>query len=521
MATYKYQQNFYDGSSAGYVKYNISPDLGTYISPGESFTITGQVYCKGHAVKTIGLMLCADSDTFSSSGIYEAATKDVNVSKGKVGTFSITTAFYNDISRLDSSGGRAFSAYIQFDISDGESSDGTVKSTSQAITVLKTRLAPTITSVNLVDNGNEKTLFGKFVQNETPIYIEYIDSVDSVDPAVTIASRTLDFDNSILTIGDSGSLIGTCTTAGTIAWTYTITDSKGKSSSLTGTIEVANYTEPSISTLTATRYTVVTDDEGNVSYVASDDGEYVWFGVSGVVTSLNGANGWTLKCENKTVLSGSDGSTFEASEDRSMYTDAITLSADVTFTFVLADYYHSVTKEVTVPKAGAYFNIEKTGVGVGMRTTGTADNPKFESAWAAHFYDGIYDADGNRLDGYQSYELTDDDLSEYFTVAGTWGGYTATISRFGKVCVLSGQLIVKKQYTSTSQQVCVNMPSWAQPIRHQDIWTQSRYAGDYDIRQRIFSDRLQLYVQYSTSGTTNKGPAAGKMINLFAVWICA
>ena len=41
MATYAYQQNMFDGASAGYVKYNISPDLGTVVSAGTTITITG------------------------------------------------------------------------------------------------------------------------------------------------------------------------------------------------------------------------------------------------------------------------------------------------------------------------------------------------------------------------------------------------------------------------------------------------------------------------------------------------
>ena len=41
MATYAYQQNMFDGASEGYVKFNISPDLGTVVSAGTTITITG------------------------------------------------------------------------------------------------------------------------------------------------------------------------------------------------------------------------------------------------------------------------------------------------------------------------------------------------------------------------------------------------------------------------------------------------------------------------------------------------
>lgn len=514
MAGYKYQQNFYDGASAGYVKYNITPDFGTCLAPGETFTVTGQAFCKSHAVKAVGVMLCADAEPFSSSAGYEAAVKEVNIGKGKVGTFSVTAAFYNDIARLDASDARAFKAYLQFDLQDADGgSDGTMKAEAQCIAVLKERLAPVIERAELV--GSE------FVQNETEIIFEYRDSFDPIDPAVTAEKRTLTLGGRMIEIAQSGGAVGTCSAAGTVPWVYTVTDSKGKSASVSGTIEVLPYAEPILSELTAERYAAVTDDEGNLSYVASDDGEHVWFSLAGEVSSLSGANPWTLTCEGRTVLSGEDGTALDVSRDRTMFEDAVGLAQDVTFTFILSDRFHSVVKSVTVSRSGAIFNIEKHGAAFGMRTSGTQESPKLESAWPAHFYAGVYAADGSRLDEVRVHVLTDEDLTEYFTVEGCYGGYSAAIARFGRVCILSGQLMVKKQYSATSQQVCIReMPSWAQPMRHQDIWTPSRYGGDFDIRQRIFADSLKLYVQYSTAGTANKGPAAGKMIALHAVWMC-
>ena len=32
---YAYQQNFYDGASYGWVKYDISPAFGEYVAPGD------------------------------------------------------------------------------------------------------------------------------------------------------------------------------------------------------------------------------------------------------------------------------------------------------------------------------------------------------------------------------------------------------------------------------------------------------------------------------------------------------
>ena len=59
---YAYQQNMFDGASYGYVKYNISPDLGTVVSPGTTITITGQAYFKNRANKSVEVSTTAGPD---------------------------------------------------------------------------------------------------------------------------------------------------------------------------------------------------------------------------------------------------------------------------------------------------------------------------------------------------------------------------------------------------------------------------------------------------------------------------
>lgn len=71
MATYKYQQNLFEGSSYGYVKYNITPDFGTPVAPGEMITITGQAYCKNMAVKSIEVKAMQAIDSFRGSSSVE------------------------------------------------------------------------------------------------------------------------------------------------------------------------------------------------------------------------------------------------------------------------------------------------------------------------------------------------------------------------------------------------------------------------------------------------------------------
>lgn len=82
MATYKYQQNLFDGASAGYVKYNISPDFGTPVAPGETITITGQAYSRDSAIKSIEVSTHA-------TGIYKSTYVNKSIAKGSAATFKI------------------------------------------------------------------------------------------------------------------------------------------------------------------------------------------------------------------------------------------------------------------------------------------------------------------------------------------------------------------------------------------------------------------------------------------------
>lgn len=89
MAAYAYQQNFYDGASAGYVKFNATPDLGTPVAPGEQITFEGLVYSRDYAISSMSLSLY---DTSFSNWIYPGAGFSVSAKKGKATAFKIVLA---------------------------------------------------------------------------------------------------------------------------------------------------------------------------------------------------------------------------------------------------------------------------------------------------------------------------------------------------------------------------------------------------------------------------------------------
>ena len=70
---------------------------------------------------------------------------------------------------------------------------------------------------------------------------------------------------------------------------------------------------------------------------------------------------------------------------------AIDPSKPWNFTFTLSDIFSSITGSGHVEEAGAYFNIERTGVSVGMRSQSSDGDKRFEVAgdYSTHLYGGI------------------------------------------------------------------------------------------------------------------------------------
>lgn len=186
--------------------------------------------------------------------------------------------------------------------------------------------------------------------------------------------------------------------AGVATWTLYIEDADGICGVATGSFDVLPYAAPQL-TFGVTRYTEILGDNNEASYEESDDGERVWLDISSITSPLNGSNAWTLTLTYSpndnggvlpmTLLSDTDGDTVARVHDRTLLTALFGAANDYTFVATLTDQFGSSVVTTYIYKAGGYFNVEKFGVRVGGRTTGTAQAPKFESDYPAHFYAGI------------------------------------------------------------------------------------------------------------------------------------
>lgn len=187
---------------------------------------------------------------------------------------------------------------------------------------------------------------------------------------------------------------------GTYGWTLQIEDSYGVVGVTTGSYTVLAYSPPAL-TFGVARYSEVIGDV--TTYEESDDGEHVWLNIEAVTSPLNGHNAWTLSLTYDpndnggtlpmTILSGSDGATVTRTDDRTLVTGIFSSGNDYSFTATLTDQFGNYEATTYIYKADGYFDVEKTGVAVGMRSTGEPTDRKFEVAedYTSHFYGGIED----------------------------------------------------------------------------------------------------------------------------------
>lgn len=225
------------------------------------------------------------------------------------------------------------------------------------------------------------------------------------------------------------------TDADGMKWVYSVTDSAGNTATGTYYKRVYNYSLPVLLPVGANpvveRYKTIIDDEGNVRYEVSADSADVWTSYHTEVTpfATAGQNTWTLaivygvdgSSDTQTITkTGSDATDGDVVKDRTTFEDVgFAASTRYLVTMTLTDVIgRTAVLTAYLDKAGGYFNIEKNGVAVGMRSTGAANGKLFEVAsdYEARFYGGIrgvniysteeVDTGGRWIDGEKIYAKT-------------------------------------------------------------------------------------------------------------------
>lgn len=524
---YKYQQNLYEGAAQGYVKYDISPAPGTYVAPGERVTISGQAYHRDAAVYGVIVEMhvgdeWTDPDNYRFS---VAAEKAVKIAKGKTGTFSVSFTLTERAAQILGEGmGRAFDAQIGFVLADDSTLSGgwsTGRSAAQKVSILKSRTAPVIESAALSDGTGAAAYFGGFVQGESRLVMNLRAKTDPLDGAVTIAKRELALGGAAYSLPADEADIGAVDLSGEIPWTLTVTDSKGLSAQTSGVIGLLPYRPPVITALTAQRYREVVADDGAVSYEPADDGVHVRFSLTGSACPVAGRNAWTLSVDGggavRTVREGADGGEIQLVDDRDAVPAAVSAAERVEFAWTVRDYFHSVTMRAAVDKAGAYFDVEKHGVAVGMRSTGKPGDRRFEvdKRYKSHFYGGAYGADGYRMDRCEQWEylnITNGNFTAYSEA------FKPLISRVGAIVYLDGMVKNTVDLDANFNQTIATLPEWARPVT--DVHAIQQGSGRAVWWQRVTSGGAVIIHRYRDE-SGYKDAAATSQFPLSLSWIAA
>lgn len=346
-----------------------------------------------------------------SAGITLSTAKNVASGGGASIAYNlaITDAVYTAMTQ------RAHNAQIQIKLTGANGTTYTTgriacgdSTSGQRFKLVKTRSAPVINAVTWGESGTSHiSTYGNLIAGKTVPTVSFTVTLDTdADEGIGYEARTLSVDGKTYTLSANSGTLQAIASSGSVSYTITVVDSYGQTGTLTGTVTALAYTPPTLSGVDINRYVSSLNTQGQTIYELDDDGDKLWFDAAITVqTALgSGTNAWSLTITPAggsaiSVVSASSLASKTYTHDRTVLTGTYANTSTFDFTVELADAFTSVIHQVRVNKAGGIFNIEKTGVAVGMRSTGTDAKPLFEVAYESRFYQAIYDRNGNEISG--------------------------------------------------------------------------------------------------------------------------
>ena len=326
-----------------------------------------------------------------------------------------------------------------------------------ALKLVRERITPAL-SLSFTDTSG--------VYGDYEVYVQER-SVLTATPAVTLdtgpdannaaAVMTLTLDGTVYAAGGGKFDIGALSRGGNLSWMLTVTDSYGVTGTLTGTLTVTSWSIPYLTGFETERYSSGLDTGGNTVYYPDDGGTDIRVTLAGGVYPVNGLNAWTLVMSTtdgtntytRTLMSGTDGQTISLDHDRSVFDVQLSATSDWLVTVTLTDSFAStVYDRIFIPKAGAIFNIEKTGVAVGMRSTGTEAQPLFQVAYPTEL--GSVAIGSISSLGGKVFDTGWVDMSSYINTSNAVINVTPRIRRIGNLVFFCGALKPKASLAQSS-----------------------------------------------------------------------
>lgn len=371
-----------------------------------------------------------------------------------------------------------------------DNSDGFyVLKITNALTRIAERQAPVILDSLLTDGHN--ALVG-FAQNFSELKFYSNAQLDSQDPLLTAVHYIRIYSGSTTLFStkvangngnylvevndpvygtvyneyDTYAYLGVVAYSGTFYCDHYVVDSAGmQSQTVTTKFVVQEYTKPTFTTMTAQRYIISYDDDGNEIIEDSTTGTNVRFTVGYFVEEMrsmdvdvsqypNGVcNAYSLAIR----YDGSNDSSGESTIFTAKETDFSSLinintveyfpgvvfseKADYTFEFILTDLFTNTQKTIIVNQVTAILNAEKTGVSVGMMSTGKVRDKKFEVSedYRTFFYGKIAQLGA----GWQTLTPESGVTTPSDSDGVVYGGGQLRCRRIENKCIIDGSVQVK------------------------------------------------------------------------------
>lgn len=345
-----------------------------YIDQGIDITIASKVSSYYH---DIHLYLPDTSGhgvnlTTSTVGRKAGGTHHIDFTAGQL------QDIYNNMSKTTSS---QFTVYVK----TYTNATGTVEvgdwQTKSSIGNIHPNVKPNISSVTPVSSVTTGTFANLYVQGKTTVKLTCNATMGS---GATISSYTFSGPNLNASSTSNTATSGILTSSGTLTYTVTVTDSRGRTVSTTVPITVHSYAKPSFKSASVNR--------SNSSGVSDSSGTYAKYNVEGAYSSVGGKNTQTITVAH----SSNNGSTYSAETTIRSATNtnvpisgvygsgALSTTSSYLIRFTIKDGYGATaTTVLTLSTVSRAINIKSDNNGIAFGKI--AEGNGIETAWDITF----------------------------------------------------------------------------------------------------------------------------------------
>ncbi len=348
------------------------------LSPGESASASLNVRCPNDARRAIVYLSAEDA----------SARDEFSLSLNGSGVYSFTVALQNA-----AWSGRLCPAQFEIRLYTALGEEVCPRSPS-ALMLCRSRLPPAPVP-GWTDAETLPAAIGSFVQGKSRLRLSIQCALDTeADSTIHLAARSLTINGEVLPLAGDEAFVDTVNLPAQTSYTLSVTDNFGLTGSCSGVLTILPYASPSLSDVQLQRCIQAFDPLGQPYFEPDDGGNQLLASLSGRVSPLNGQNAWTLEAawtgggstRSRVLAQGADGQALSWQNDAALFPELLSETESWLVTVSLTDLFESVSCQIRVPKAGGIFNIERGGVAVGMRSTGTYASPLFEAAYPAVFH---------------------------------------------------------------------------------------------------------------------------------------